>query len=270
MKCTFDRMYNSTLDGGFQPGASDVVIAQEEDGVFGIELSLFQSNAFTTPYTSYPVSFELKEDMFVGLVANATNSGVKMVPQACYATTTNNYHDTNRYYIIQNRCPGDTTFNLQSSDNEKFLFEIEAFKFSSSNGAVYLHCHVVLCAHNNTNQMCTFGCPPPTTPATTPAATTTGIPTVPVELERRRRALDGDESAQMMDKKPNVYTLSTKKIILLTNEEDLPRSVSQTNIYNFIGIAVMCVLLFAVIILGWKLFKRNEAANKADGNNVQA
>jgi len=130
---TFRKVGNATFD---------IVFNRKTDNLFN-ETEL--SSALILGDTIY---FELE--------LKSQRKSLKISPQTCYAT--NARDSSQKYYLIQNRCPNkdDDTIKIsnETSTNQLFHWEAESFRFFGPSDAVYFACDVVVCESSNPTAAC--------------------------------------------------------------------------------------------------------------------
>ncbi|XP_043940288.1 uromodulin-like [Protopterus annectens] len=117
-------------------------------GVYRAVMSLFNSSAFTFPYTNGPINVTAGTTMYFGtFLLDAYNTTLALVTDSCYFTATNNSADTTRYTLMQNGCSVVSSSAFQIIENglsTQDRFSAQTIKFANSK-EMYLFCDVHMC-----------------------------------------------------------------------------------------------------------------------------
>ncbi|KAK3715208.1 hypothetical protein QZH41_020467, partial [Actinostola sp. cb2023] len=155
--CSYPRttlLRSSTL----QPNNSKYVFTFHSQGKFNFSLQLFPTDQFKNPYTKYPVSFHLRQLVYVEVAVKSVKKELSVLAQQCYATPASN-GAAPKHWLIKDSCPVDPTLkNLTSPNKNVQRFSVQAFRFVGNHQHVYFHCHVIACNGNGANNLCARGC----------------------------------------------------------------------------------------------------------------
>lgn len=144
----------------FKPDAKVIVEPPTEFGNFTFETNMFQTDKYISQYTQFPVKVHVSESVYLQVRVKSNASGLSMLLENCWATPTPNANanDSEVYWLIKEGCPETNYLNYKASDSVYQRFSFEAFKMEESE-VVYLHCEVLVCAHNSVNKTrCAEGC----------------------------------------------------------------------------------------------------------------
>eukprot|EP00111_Clytia_hemisphaerica_P016624 TCONS_00049290-protein len=131
---------------------------------FEINFQVYKSDAYDHPYGTeeFPIHLPISKRLYFELALSRSDE-MKIIPQSCWATSDRSYLSQARYYIIEERCPKDLTYQKhnQKGDNEendqKFRFSIETFHFKEKKQeSIFVHCESYVCRNRND---CKFRCP---------------------------------------------------------------------------------------------------------------
>lgn len=142
----------------FKPDTKVIVEPPTEFGNFTFETNMFQTDKYISQYTQFPVKVHVSESVYLQVRVKSNASGLSMLLENCWATPTPNANDSEVFRLITDGCPVTEYLNYKASDSVYQRFSFEAFKMDGSE-VVYLHCEVLICAHNSGNKTrCAEGC----------------------------------------------------------------------------------------------------------------
>ncbi|XP_073503718.1 uromodulin-like isoform X2 [Phyllobates terribilis] len=147
--CSYPLNYNVTLPEHLRPDVSITYIPIENIGSFEVKMSIYTNISYTTPYNSSEVKLSTTSNLYVGVYIVNPIQAYSLLMVNCWSTPTNNFYDSKRYDIIQNKCRNprdDTIVILQNGVSPFGKFYIQMFKFVGDYSYVYLHCGVRLCS----------------------------------------------------------------------------------------------------------------------------
>ncbi|XP_021170345.2 oncoprotein-induced transcript 3 protein isoform X2 [Fundulus heteroclitus] len=149
--CQFPREYQ--VSDGYQAilRGSALELESHSEGVFGFNLELFKSAAFSEPYRS-PPQLHLHDSLFFGVEPKERVEGLSVLVESCFATPGPKADQALKYYLIKDGCISDETVTQYSSkDQLSKHYQVPVFKFiGKDNRQVFLHCRVLVCGAEDT------------------------------------------------------------------------------------------------------------------------
>ncbi|CAH1267266.1 CUZD1 [Branchiostoma lanceolatum] len=165
VRWTFSCHYvrdDTVSTGPLFPVPAPSVIVINGEGTFTFRMELYRTDGFLQPYSQgeFPVEVGVNDQVYFGITAEASISGLVLFVENCRATPTSNKEDPTQYYIIQDGCETDDTLReYPSEESASARFGFSAFKFNNNpQPYVYLHCDVMVCLENNGGSRCDQGC----------------------------------------------------------------------------------------------------------------
>ncbi|XP_069841010.1 pancreatic secretory granule membrane major glycoprotein GP2-like [Dendropsophus ebraccatus] len=148
VSCIYPLNMEVSLGTVLNPIQSTINIDISGEGRFEVTMALFKDSAYSIPRQSQDL-LTTKDKLYVGVfIAEGDTSQFDLVMKNCFATPTQNFHSSQKYYIIYNSCKNnnDKTIQIGANGVASFgQFSVQAFKFIGGYGQIFLHCQVHLC-----------------------------------------------------------------------------------------------------------------------------
>jgi len=153
--CKKSNNLTVNLDGYFNVTSTlkREVISVDANANFDIRLFRTQDDTYTQE--EFSSSLTLGNMIYFKIQLSSVRNDLKISPQSCYATNTQN--SAERYYLIQNKCenPSDSTVKISSQASPTiFQWKNEAFRFFNASDSVYITCNVFICESSTMVQAC--------------------------------------------------------------------------------------------------------------------
>ncbi|KAL9963037.1 hypothetical protein ACROYT_G032200 [Oculina patagonica] len=157
LHCLYYTTAKITLHS-FKPETKVIVEPPTEFGNFTFETNMFQTDKYISKYTQFPVKVHISESIYLQVQVRSNATGLSMLLENCWATTTPNANDSQSHRLIKDGCPQDPYLNYKVSDSIYQRFSFDAFKMDGAE-VMYLHCEVLVCARDDVNATrCAEGC----------------------------------------------------------------------------------------------------------------
>ncbi|XP_075035829.1 uncharacterized protein LOC142097675 isoform X2 [Mixophyes fleayi] len=158
--CAYPLDMNVSLATALNPIISTIIIKLDGIGQFIVEMALFKDPAYSIPREQGD-ELTTQDFLYIGvLIVEGDTSRFDLVMKNCFATPTQNFYGTLKYYIIKNSCQNenDKTIHIAANGIASYgQFSVQAFKFLGGYNQIFLHCEVHLC--DKTNGFCVPVCP---------------------------------------------------------------------------------------------------------------
>ncbi|KAM4596404.1 CUB and zona pellucida-like domain-containing protein 1 [Fundulus diaphanus] len=157
--CQYPKRGNVTLS--FSAHRKNVTVWEKGFGKFTYQFEFYQDDQFGAIYDPnfYPLEFDIGNRIYMQINASSSINNTKMFVESCRAAPYDNPNFQPSYSIIENGCNVDQTVQTHpTSNNRRFRFSMDAFKFIGLHDQVYISCTVMMCEAGNPNTRCSQGC----------------------------------------------------------------------------------------------------------------
>ncbi|KAM4597193.1 uncharacterized protein V3H82_022705 [Fundulus diaphanus] len=157
--CQYPKRGNVTLS--FSAHRKNVTVREKGFGKFTYQFEFYQDDQFGAIYDPnfYPLEFDIGNRIYMQINASSSINNTKMFVESCRAAPYDNPNFQPSYSIIENGCNVDQTVQTHpTSNNRRFRFSMDAFKFIGLHDQVYISCTVMMCEAGNPNTRCSQGC----------------------------------------------------------------------------------------------------------------
>jgi len=264
LECRMLKTATKTLkgkreDGGLVIGTQSVDVHDRAKGVgnFKIDFQVFKSSLYNYSYGTeeFPIVTTLSNRMYFELSLN--KRGLKLVPQNCYATMQRSYQSQPRYFLIQDRCPKDKTYQRHRQVDNVFQFSVQVFNFKQGTDSIYVHCETYVCK-NKDHEKCQFGCH-----NNNNNNNNNGRKRRNVEV---REEIEGFMTSTLEIKIQGEHVTSTTTIESESSVASSNNKGSKSSLTYLYYLQIpAAVLIIAIAWLIWSVIKRNRRNNKLDG-----
>lgn len=225
--CAYPKEASASLDQlNVTPQEKPQVYQIDGQGGFNLQMTIFKDDSYTESYgaADYPVSMGLNQPMYVQLAVDSPDDRLSIIADSCYATPTQDPQDNSKYYIIEDSCPRDATYNTHGGPDNTQRFSFKSFQFVNGDDAqIFLHCKVFVCNKTDSNSRCAIGCEP-----------------VPIH-KRQKRALH--HGSYQLDRGPIKFVDQQPQA-----QQSTRFAVSQISTWVMVGMAAVCVLCLVGVI----------------------
>uniref|UniRef100_W5M9C5 ZP domain-containing protein n=1 Tax=Lepisosteus oculatus TaxID=7918 RepID=W5M9C5_LEPOC len=156
--CSYPKTGNVSFE--FKARRIPYVFTESGFGRFTYQFEFFSSNLYNRMIDSrsYPVTAELRDMLYMDIVATSSLPNTQLFVESCRATPRDDPNDPVFYDIIRNGCLLDNTLQVFPSNRTEYRFGMEAFAFIGQYEEVYISCMVILCQAGNPYTRCAQGC----------------------------------------------------------------------------------------------------------------
>ncbi|KAK7493927.1 hypothetical protein BaRGS_00014809 [Batillaria attramentaria] len=153
--CRYPRRVH--VDEMYHVHSEQLRFLQSTDGNFSLSLELEHGGHVYKPGGPALV-VDPGAPLTVRLALNESHPDLQAFATNCQATSTPDTGDpASQYHLIQDGCLLDSTLQENRTGSDDVL-QIQAFKFVGQEGAVFLHCDVLVCNSSDPSSRCQQGC----------------------------------------------------------------------------------------------------------------
>ncbi|XP_029030729.1 deleted in malignant brain tumors 1 protein [Betta splendens] len=130
----------------------------EGTGRFNTSMDFYTSSSFYNKVTQFPYVVTLNQNLYIQVDLRRADSSLFVFIDTCVASPSPYDFQNRIYYLVENGCRRDTTYNTLLNGRPGFArFTFKAFQFQRAAESVYIQCKVRICPAYD-NSACRPGC----------------------------------------------------------------------------------------------------------------